>query len=105
MKAGVEKARVVGAIVHDERGRRVAAKSGDLLGLCEYFTAPEGLVAELEDARPSFEECRGCMDGVEAEAFQRGGVQDWVDAREKFELSDKDAADKIGGGTLTESLA
>jgi hypothetical protein len=81
VEATLEKAGVVGAIVEDEVCRAVAAQSGDLFRLGDDFTAPETFVAELEYARASFKERGGCLDGVEAHAFQRDGVDDWVDAR------------------------
>lgn len=82
VKAGVEKAGIIGAVVDDEERAGAAAEHGDFVGLGENFAAPEGFVAELEDAGIAFEERGGGVDGVEMQAIQRGGVEDGINAGE-----------------------
>ena len=83
VEAGVEESGVVGAIVDDEVRGGALAQSGDFFRLRHGFTAPETFVAELEYARAPFEESGCGADRVEAQAFQRGGVDDRVDAGER----------------------
>jgi hypothetical protein len=58
------------------------AKGGNFPGLRKDFAAPEAFVPQLEYAGAPFEDCGGCLDRVQAEALQRGSVDDRVDAGE-----------------------
>jgi len=82
VKARVEEAGVIGAVVDDEEGTGVVAKGCDFLGLREDFATPECFVAKLEDVCTTFEKGRRGFDRVEAQALQGCGVEDWINTGE-----------------------
>ena len=81
VKASIEEAGVVGAVIDDEEGVRFAAEVGDLGGEVEGGAIPEVFVADLEDLSAAFKEGFGGIEGRAIAVGERRGVEDWVDAR------------------------